>query len=139
MRFHEATLGHNNHPVLHAINLEIKKGEWVFLVGASGSGKTTILQTIFGSLRPLHGSFINDQGRDIYQLKPAELRAYQRTGGMIFQDYKLIDYKTVAENISYAMEICGYAHETIEPRTNDLLELVGMMSKKHSFPPKLSG
>jgi cell division transport system ATP-binding protein len=58
---------------------------------------------------------------------------------MIFQDYKLISYKTVSENIAYAMEICGYAHETIEPRTNELLDLVGMIHKKNAFPPKLSG
>lgn len=58
---------------------------------------------------------------------------------MIFQDYKLISYKTVSENIAYAMEICGYAHETIEPRTNELLDLVGMIYKKNAFPPKLSG
>ncbi|MBP7823388.1 ATP-binding cassette domain-containing protein [Candidatus Gracilibacteria bacterium] len=121
------------------MNLEIKKGEWVFLVGPSGSGKTTILQSIFGNLAPSRGSFINDQGRDIYQFSSSELRAYQRTGGMIFQDYKLISYKTVSENIAYAMEICGYAHETIEPRTNELLDLVGMIHKKNAFPPKLSG
>lgn len=139
MRFFEATLSHNRHTLLHHVNLEIKKGEWVFLVGPSGSGKTTILQSIFGNLAPSKGSFINDQWRDIYQFSPSELRAYQRTGGMIFQDYKLISYKTVSENIAYAMEICGYAHETIEPRTNELLDLVGMIHKKNAFPPKLSG
>ncbi len=139
MRFFEATLSHNHHTILHNMNLEIKKGEWVFLVGPSGSGKTTILQSIFGNLAPSRGSFINDQWRDIYQFSSSELRAYQRTGGMIFQDYKLISYKTVSENIAYAMEICGYAHETIEPRTNELLDLVGMIHKKNAFPPKLSG
>lgn len=61
MRFFEATLSHNRHTILQNVNLEIKKGEWVFLVGPSGSGKSTILQSIFGNLAPSRGSFINDQ------------------------------------------------------------------------------
>lgn len=139
MKIIHADLGYHDVPVLKDVNLDIKKGEWIFLVGSSGSGKTTILQSLFGFLSPLAGAILDDRGRDIYRLRPAQLRAYRRTGGMVFQDYKLIPYKTIAENIAYAMEICGYGRYTIALRTRELLEKVELLDKKDMFPDKLSG
>lgn len=91
-----------------------------------------------GLLKPLAGSFIDDRGRDVYRLKSAQLRAYRRTCGMIFQDYKLIPSKTVGENISYALEICRYGKNTITLRTRELLQEVGMFHKKDQYPASLS-
>ncbi len=82
---------------------------------------------------------IDDRGRDIYELSTAKLREYRRTCGMIFQDYKLIEYKTVAENIAYAMEMCSYGQSAIKKRVPELLEYVGLQDKKDSFPKHLSG
>jgi len=92
-----------------------------------------------GLLKPLSGSFMDHRGRDIYRLNPRALRAYRRTCGMIFQDYKLINTKTVEENISYALEICHYGKKTIHRRTRELLTDVDMFHKKDQYPTQLSG
>jgi cell division transport system ATP-binding protein len=97
------------------------------------------MQSLFGFLSPLSGGVLDDRERDIYRLKPAQLRAYRRTAGMVFQDYKLIPYKTVGENIAYAMEICGYGRYTIALRTRELLEKVELFDKRDLLPDKLSG
>lgn len=119
--------------------MDILPGEWVFLTGPSGSGKSTFLQTVFGNLKPLRGSLIDDKGKDVYMMNPSKLRAYRRTCGMIFQDYKLIEYKTVGENIAYAMEMCGYKKRDINERVTTLLEYVWLTDKKNTFPKQLSG
>lgn len=139
MKFLHLTAGYTGKPVIKHLTLDIHPGEWIFLIGSSGSGKSTFLQTIFGNLKPLHGSVIDDNGRDIYQLAPDKLRAHRRTCGMIFQDYKLIEYKTVAENIAYAMEMCSYGKSIIKKRVPELLEYVGLTDKKDTFPKHLSG
>ena len=137
MRFLNATLGHKT-AILFWVDAEIKKGEWVFIDGPSGSGKTSFLQTIFGLSKPLAGSFIDNRGRDIYRLSAKDLRAYRRTCGMIFQDHKLISTKTVAENIAYAMEICGYSHTSIQARVHQVLSEVSMLHKSDAYPEHLS-
>lgn len=104
--------------------MDIEPGEWVFLIGPSGSGKSTFLQTLFGNLKPMQGTLIDDTFRDVYQLSPTKLRAYRRTCGMIFQDYKLLEFKTVTENIAYAMEMCSYSKTVIKKRIPELLKYV---------------
>ncbi len=138
MRFFHALIWHKHTPILGWLNFEIKQGEWVFLCGTSGSGKSTLLETMAGILKPLAGSFIDHRGRDVYRLKSSDLRAYRRTCGMIFQDYKLIPRKTVSENISYALEICRYGKNTIMRRTQELLTEVHMFHKKDEYPDNLS-
>lgn len=138
MRILHATLWHKEKSTLCDVNITIKKGEWIFLVGPSGTGKSTILQTICGMLPPLTGSVIDDRWRDVYGLRASELRAYRRTLGMVFQDTQMIDYKTVKENIAYAMEICKYSHTSIERRTEELLQQVGMWEKRDILPSHLS-
>ena len=110
----------------------------MFLCGASGSGKSTLLETMAGLLKPLAGSFIDHRGRDVYRLKSSELRAYRRTCGMIFQDYKLIPSKTVAENISYALELSHYGKNTLTRRTRERLQEGGMFHTKDEYPVHLS-
>ncbi len=139
MRFFHTTLGYRHTPCVSGLHFSIKKGEWVFLDGPSGSGKSTVLQCMFGILPPLSGSYIDDRGRDIYQLSQKEKRLYRRTCGMIFQDHKLIPYKTVYENIAFALEICGYSALTIRTRTLELLRMVNMDHKRDHFPDHLSG
>lgn len=139
MRFLNAIIGHKRAGNLFGVNLEIKKGEWVFLDGESGSGKTTILESMFGLLKPLSGSFIDDRGRDLYRLSASHLRAYRRTCGMIFQDHKLMPMKTVSENIGYALQICGYTHGSIVARTRELLNQVNMLAKADVYVDQLSG
>ncbi len=90
-------------------------------------------------MRPLAGSFIDHKGRDVYRLSSKNMRSYRRTCGMIFQDHKLIPTKTVAENIAYAMEICGYSSSTIKTRTHQVLSEVGMLHKSDVYPGHLSG
>jgi|GEM_PF-774740 len=124
MKLLHLTAGYPGKPVIKHLALDIHPGEWIFLIGTSGSGKSTFLQTIFGNLPPLHGSVIDNNGHDVYQLSPSRLRAHRRTCGMIFQDYKLIEYKTASENIAYAMEMCSYGKSIIRKRVPELLEYV---------------
>jgi len=139
MKLLNITAWYQKKPVIKHFTFDINPGEWIFLTGPSGSGKSTFLQTLFGGLPPIQGSLIDDSLRDIYSLSPSNLRAYRRTCGMIFQDHKLIEYKTVTENIAYAMEMCSYGKTMIKKRVPELLHYVWLEHKKDAFPKHLSG
>lgn len=136
MRFISATLWHKD-PIIKNLSLDILPGEWWFIIGPSGSWKSTLLQTIFGTLPLLDGELFDDEGYATSQLWTPERRIARRKKGMIFQDYQLIQHKTVAENVAYALEISGYS-EDIHKRTQDLLRYVGLSHKTHVFPEELS-
>lgn len=139
MKLLHLTVWYLGKPVIKHLTLDIEPGEWIFLIGPSGSGKSTFLQTLFGNLKPMQGTLIDDTFRDIYQLSPAKLRAYRRTCGMIFPDHKLLEFKTVTENIAYAMEMCSYGKTIIKKRVPELLKYVWLEHKKNAFPKHLSG
>lgn len=125
-------------PVLHDVSLAIEAGEFVSLVGQSGAGKSTLIKLLTREELPSNGR-IYVAGRDISELSRAELPAYRRKIGVIFQDFRLLMQKTVTENIAYALEVCGAASSDIKRRVPKILELVGLDNRESNYPAELSG
>jgi len=124
--------------VLDDINLTIEKGELVSIVGHSGAGKTTLIKMILAEEKPTSGN-ISFHSRLIHKLKGSELVDLRRRIGMIFQDFRLLNNKTVYENIAFAMEASGKTDEEIEKDVPHVLELVDLETKISHFPDQLSG
>lgn len=139
MRFHNVTLAYGARTVLEKVDFEIKPGEFVFLIGASGVGKSTLTKAISGALAPTQGAILDHTGRDVYHLSPVDLAQYRRKCGVIFQDYKLLRSRTVGENVAFAMEACGYPEKQVLQRVPEVLAQVGLLPRKDRFPHELSG
>ncbi|MGI6028814.1 MAG: cell division ATP-binding protein FtsE [Candidatus Heteroscillospira sp.] len=120
------------------ISLTINDGEFAFLVGPSGSGKTTIIKMLTGELVPVEGS-ININGYDLVKMKRRSLPKLRRTLGIIFQDFRLIEDKTVYENVAFAMHVVGASKKEIDKRVPYVLELVGLEGREKRLPRELSG
>jgi cell division transport system ATP-binding protein len=123
---------------LRDVTLKIEKGEFVFLTGPSGAGKSTLLRLLLLQDRPTEGTAIVN-GRNIVRMRPAEVQAYRRSVGFVFQDFKLVPTKTVFENVSFAMRVLGTAVEQQRRRTYQVLKWVGLHHRQYAFPPELSG
>ena len=128
----------NGVDALNGINLEVAEGEFVFLVGPSGSGKSTIIKLLTGEIFCTDGE-ISVNGFDMAKMKHSKLPKLRRTLGVIFQDFRLIEDKTVYENIAFAMRVIGARTKTIKERVDYVLELVGLPEKKNRLPRELSG
>ena len=122
---------------LKNVSFEIKKGEFVLIVGRSGAGKTTLLKLIFAEEKPTEGK-IFFEGRDITKMKDGEISKLRREIGVVFQDYKLLPTKTAFENLAYVMEVTGFSDEEIKRDVPKVLEIVGLSEKFQSFPQELS-
>ena len=127
-----------NPPTLVDVSFSMKPGEFAFLMGESGAGKTTIMRLLTGELRASSGK-VEFAGKDISKLKGKHLPLHRRDVAVVFQDYKLIQDRTVFENIALGLEILGKKEEEIKSRVKDLLELVSLQEKEHAFPSQLSG
>ena len=123
---------------LNGIDLHIEDGEFVFLVGASGSGKSTMIKLLTAELQPTGGS-INVNGYQLEKIKRSAIPYMRRTLGVIFQDFRLIDNKTVYENVAFAMRVIGASSKEIKQRVPYVLELVGLENKARRLPNELSG
>lgn len=123
---------------LKNINLNIEKGEFVFLKGPSGAGKTTLFRLLSAYDRPTSGQ-VRVLGFDIKQIKPTEIPLLRRRIGVIYQDFRLLKNKTVFENVSLPLEIAGDREKYIRERTDQVLDQVGLLHKKSDFPEQLSG
>ncbi|MDD2907652.1 MAG: ATP-binding cassette domain-containing protein [Candidatus Gracilibacteria bacterium] len=140
MKIDNVTLSFRNKVILKDINIEIKKGEFVFMIGYSGSGKTSVIRSIIGDFRPERGDIILDSNLALYRGMTEEtLLSYRREVGVIFQDYKLLESKKVYENVAFAMEVCGYSDALIRKKVPEALEKVGLLIKKDKFVYELSG
>lgn len=118
--------------------LRIDEGEFAFLVGASGSGKTTMIKLLTGEVRPTEGRIIVNN-YNIGMLKKHEVPYLRRTLGVVFQDFRLISKKTVYENVAFAMRAVGATNRAIRKRVPYVLELVGIQDKTNARPMELSG
>ena len=127
-----------SNPVLDNISLEIPKGEFVFLTGPSGAGKTTILKILFGWESFEKGQVLV-QGINVGKLTHRNVYTLRRSMGVVFQDYKLLPNKTVFENVSFAQEVIGHDRKKIRFKTWEALKNVGLTPKKDSYPAYLSG
>ena len=140
MKIDGLTLSFKNKVVLRDINLEIKPGEFVFFIGYSWSGKTTLIRSLIWDFKPERGDVVLDNGWFLYRnLTEKLLLDYRKNIGVIFQDYKLMESKTVYENVAFAMEVCGYKDAQIQKKVPQVLEQVGLLIKKDTSVMELSG
>jgi cell division transport system ATP-binding protein len=139
MKLQQVELRYGSRKILSELNTEIKPWEFIFLIGSSGSGKTSFIRTLVGELEPTSGIILDDEGRNLYQLKSRELSQYRRKIWVVFQDFKLLETKTVKENVVFAMEVSGYPDSVIQKRLPEVLTEVGLLSKKEALVQTLSG
>jgi cell division transport system ATP-binding protein len=123
---------------LQGVNFTIDKGEFVFVVGASGSGKSTVVRLLLKEIEPTQGRIIVG-GRDLGRLKRSRVPLLRRNLGCVFQDFKLLPNRTAAENISYALRVQGESATQIRKKVPEVLNLVGLAHKMSSRPEELSG
>jgi cell division transport system ATP-binding protein len=116
----------------------IEKGEFVFIVGASGSGKSTLIRLLLKELEPTQGKIIVG-GRELGRLKRSKVPMLRRNVGCVFQDFKLLPNRTAAENVAYALKVQGESRNSIRRKVPEVMTLVGLPDKMHSYPDQLSG
>jgi len=128
----------NGTKALKGVTFELNTGEFAFLVGPSGSGKSTIIRLLIGEIAPSDGVVIVN-GQDMDNIKMRKMPYLRRTVGVIFQDFRLIENKSVYENVAFAMRVIGASAKDIRQRVPYLLELVGLEFKAKAKPDELSG
>jgi cell division transport system ATP-binding protein len=134
-----AKIAQKNFTVLSDVNLNIKKGRFCYLIGKTGSGKSSLLKTLYGHI-PLaagHGSVV---GFDLEKMRTSEVPNLRRKLGIVFQDFQLLSDRTVEKNLRFVLEATGWSDKVkMEDRINEVLGSVNMKSKKHKMPHELSG
>lgn len=139
IKYHEVTkLYSNNVRALNRINLHIKAGEFVSIVGQSGTGKTTLVKTLIGEEKIDQGKIIIGDW-NITDIRQSEIPILRRQIGVIFQDFKLLNRKTLFENIAFAMQVCGGRPSKIKKIVPHVMKIVGLESKMGRYPQEVSG
>lgn len=119
-------------------SVSIKKGDFVFVIGKTGSGKSTFIKMLYREVKPFNGEIILS-GLNVAKLKNNKVYKIRRKLGVIFQDYRLLEKLTVFENVAFALEVVGTEKKKIQPKVLKALEVVGLKNKTRSFPTQLSG
>lgn len=120
------------------ISLQIRKGEFVFIVGSSGSGKSTLIKLMLKEIEPTSGTiFVND--RDLSRLKREQIAKYRRSIGVVFQNFRLLKDRNVYENVAFAQRVIEMPSSIIRRKVPDMLAVMGLSDKQKSFPNQLSG
>jgi cell division transport system ATP-binding protein len=125
-------------PALTEVNVEIEQGEFVFLVGHSGSGKSTFIKLLLREILPTNGKIVV-AGQDLISLRNWKVPYLRRNIGCVFQDFKLLPNKTSYENVAFALEVIGRSRHVIRTQVPEVLRLVGLEDKVNSYPDELSG
>ena len=128
----------NGAMALDHVNVHIDRGEFVFIVGASGAGKSTFIRMLFREVLPSEGSLIVN-GQDVVNMERSDVPYLRRGLGVIFQDYRLLPDKTVTENVAFAMQVIEAPRRKIQHSVNAVLDIVGLRDKYKCFPSQLSG
>ncbi len=136
--FHVYKAYANAPPCLSDVTLQIEKGEFVFITGPSGAGKTTLLKLIFCAERATQGQVLVD-GRNLGRIRSSAIPFLRRNVGVVFQDFKLLTHRTVAENVAFTLQVLGVSRVECEERVRKMLERVGLAHKADCLPPRLSG
>jgi cell division transport system ATP-binding protein len=132
------TYAQQTRPALNDVTLEVEKGEFVFLVGASGSGKSTFLRLALREEKPSQGR-IYVAGKDLAKLSPWKVPGLRRQVGTVFQDFRLLPNKNVFQNVAFALEVIGRPRSQIAKVVPEVLDLVGLADKHGRLPSELSG
>jgi cell division transport system ATP-binding protein len=132
MRYPSGDLG------LDQATFEVNRGEFVFLVGSTGSGKSTVMRLLIKELEPTFGS-IRVAGHDLSSITRSRVPYYRRNLGVVFQDFKLLPNRTVYDNVAYALQVTGHSRKEIRAKVPDILRLTGLSTKLHNYPDQLSG
>ena len=140
IQMNDVTMIYDNGNVkaVDGVSMTIDDGEFAFLVGPSGSGKTTIIKLLTGEVAAVDGE-LDVNGFDLRRMRRRKIPKLRRTMGVIFQDFRLIDKKTVYENVAFAMRIVGAKPKEIKKRVPYVLELVGLEGREKRYPQELSG
>lgn len=125
-------------PAVDDVNFSVTKGEFVSLVGKSGAGKSTLLKILIGEERPTEGKILFLEA-DVGKLKPNEMSWHRRRIGTVFQDFRLLEHRTVGENVAFAMEVVGKSTGEIREVVPQALKLVGLENREKRFPKEISG
>jgi len=123
---------------LKDVTLQVAKGEFVFLTGHSGAGKSTILKLVYAEERPTSGE-VKVSGVNVTQLRPRDVPLLRRRLGIVFQDFRLLEDRTAEENVAFALEVTGARESAIPARVMRVLSQVGLAAKAHAYPRELSG
>jgi cell division transport system ATP-binding protein len=123
---------------LEAATFSIPRGEFVFIVGQTGSGKSTIMRLLLKEHEPTGGRIVV-AGRDLSEIEDKKVPYYRRNLGVVFQDFKLLPNRTVYDNVAYALQVTGRSRKEIRSKVPDILRLTGLATKLHNYPDQLSG
>jgi cell division transport system ATP-binding protein len=123
---------------LDDVSFQIGRGEFVFIVGHTGSGKSTALRLLIKEHEPTRGQ-IRVAGRDLAEIDRKKVPFYRRNLGVVFQDFKLLPNRTVYDNVAYALQVTGHSRKDIRAKVPDILRLTGLSLKLHNYPEQLSG
>jgi len=138
VKFKNVTKRFGSLAALDNVSFEVKKGEFVFITGPSGAGKTTILKLILGELVPDSGEVVVD-GADVRTIDSKELPFYRQKIGTVFQDFKVLHERTIGENVEVALAVIGVPQDKWDERVKHVLKLVGLSKQINLFPSQLSG
>ena len=123
---------------LEAATFSITRGDFVFLVGATGSGKSTMMRLLIKEIDPTQGK-IAVAGHELSEIRRKRIPFYRRNIGVVFQDFKLLPSRTVYDNVAYALQVTGGSRREIRDKVPDILRLTGLSTKLHNYPDQLSG
>ncbi|AEV31183.1 cell division ATP-binding protein FtsE [Owenweeksia hongkongensis] len=139
LQLQEASIFQREHLVLSDVNVEIYHGQFVYLIGQTGSGKSSLLKTLYGDL-PLKSGVGNICGHDLKSLKDKDIPFLRRKMGIVFQDFQLLTDRTVSDNLLFVLKATGWKDKKkMEAKINEVLEKVGMATKGFKMPYQLSG
>lgn len=141
IKFNDVTFKYpkSNKNAIENLNLEVDRGEFVYVIGPSGSGKSTFFKLLINEIVPTNGE-INVLGHDLSKIKKSKRPYYRRKLGIVFQDFKILENLSVFDNIAFALKVTGYKNKKdIKRRVNDILDIVRLNEKEKSYISELSG
>ena len=138
IKFENVTKKFGDITALQDVTFKIEKGEFVFVTGPSGAGKTTLIKLILRETLPTSGSLVVD-GTSLEKLSPKEVLELRRKVGVVFQDFKLLTDRTLFENVALPLEVRGESKKEINQKVEEVLKLVGLSERGHLFPAQLAG
>lgn len=132
------SIKHAEHQVLENVNLEVGEGEFVYLIGKTGSGKSSLLRILYGDL-PISSGTGMVSGTDLKKVDKKNVHVLRKKLGIVFQDFGLLTDRTVSDNLKFVLEATGWTKSKMDSRISEVLELVGLANKGYKFPHELSG